>query len=103
MRAFDVTETARKDLLEIWEYIWADNLDAADRVIDRLHDAFEKLSPNPLIGHLREDLASPPHRFFLVYSYLIIYMADTRPLQIIRVLHAARDMQNILGMAPDEL
>jgi plasmid stabilization system protein ParE len=46
MRAFDVTLTARKDLLEIWDYIRADNLDAADRVIDRLHDAFGKLANN---------------------------------------------------------
>lgn len=102
MSAFDLTETARKDLLEIWEYIGAENLDAADRVIHRLHDAFEKLSRNPLLGHLREDLASKSHRFLLVYSYLIVYMADTRPLQIVRVLHAARDVQSILGLEPDE-
>ena len=42
------------------------------------------------------------HRFFLVYSYLIVYRHETKPLQIIRVLHAARDVQSILGLAPEE-
>jgi plasmid stabilization system protein ParE len=27
---------------------------------------------------------------------------ETKPLQIIRVLHAARDVQGILGLSPDE-
>ena len=37
--SFEVTEAARTDPLEIWDYIRADSLDAADKVIDRLHDA----------------------------------------------------------------
>ena len=102
MRAFEVTEAARADLFEIWDYIRADNIDAADRVIDRLHDAFVKLGRNPMLGHLREDLADREHRFFLVYSYLIVYLAVNKPIQIVRVLHAARNVQNILGFAPDE-
>jgi len=50
MKSFQVTEAARTDLLEIWQYIRADNIDAADNVIDRLHDAFVKLGRNPMIG-----------------------------------------------------
>jgi plasmid stabilization system protein ParE len=42
------------------------------------------------------------HRFFLVYSYLIVYRHEAKPLQIVRVLHAARDVQSILGLSPDE-
>ena len=41
------------------------------------------------------------HRLFLVYSYLIVYRHETKPLQVIRVLHAARDVQSILGSAAD--
>jgi plasmid stabilization system protein ParE len=47
---------------------------------------------------MREELADRRHRFFLVYSYLIIYRLETKPLQIIRVLHAARDVQSILKL-----
>jgi hypothetical protein len=43
-------------------------------------------------------LADRRHRFFLVYSYLIVYRFETNPLQVIRVLHATRDVQSILGL-----
>lgn len=46
MKSFEVTEAARTDLLEIWQYIRADSIDAADKVIDRLHDAFVRLGRN---------------------------------------------------------
>jgi plasmid stabilization system protein ParE len=50
------------------------------------------------MGHLREDLPAidPTLRFFSVYSYLIIYCADTDPLEVVRVLHGARDVRRIL-------
>ncbi len=48
------------------------------------------------MGHLREDLAEEPLRFWPVYSYLIIYRPDSRPLEIVRVLHGARDVRNLL-------
>ena len=102
MTSFEVTEAARKDLLDIWDYIRVDNLDAADKVFGRLHDTFVKLGRNPLLGHLREDLADSEHRFFLVYSYLVVYLASSKPLQIVRVLHAARDVQSLLGLSPEE-
>jgi plasmid stabilization system protein ParE len=41
---------------------------------------------------LREDLTDRPYRFWKVYSYLIIYRADTSPPRIVRVLHGARDV-----------
>jgi toxin ParE1/3/4 len=86
----------------IWDYIAADNIEAADRVLDALDKAMVKLAKNPGIGHWRGELTDKRHRFFLVYSYLIIYRQESKPLQIIRVLHAARDVQGILGPAPDE-
>ena len=61
-----------------------------------------KLAKTPGIGHWREELTDKRHRFFTVYSYLIVYRTETKPLQIIRVLHAARDLRNILGPALDE-
>jgi len=61
-----------------------------------------RLAKNPRIGHWREELSGKQHRFFLVYSYLIVYRDKTKPLQIIRVLHAARDVQGVLGLTPDE-
>jgi toxin ParE1/3/4 len=53
------------------------------------------------LGHWREGLTDKRHRFFLVYSYLIVYLHETKPLQIIRILHAARNVQSILGLTTD--
>jgi plasmid stabilization system protein ParE len=44
------------DLDGIWEYIAADNIDAADRWIEKLFEAFEALRQTPGMGHRREDL-----------------------------------------------
>jgi toxin ParE1/3/4 len=89
---FVLTPLAARDLDDIWSYLANDNLRAADRVLDAIEIAIYRLAEQPGIGHLREDLADRRHRFFLIYSYLIVYRPQTRPLQIVRVLHAARDV-----------
>ena len=103
MKRFILTPRARQDLSDIWDYIAQDNIEAADHVLDALERAMLKLAKHPSVAHWREELADKRHRFFLVYSYLIVYRHETKPLQVIRVLHAARDVWSILGLTPDEL
>lgn len=97
MTRFRLTPLARRDLEEIWDYLALDNREAAERVLDRIEAAIRELVRTPGMGHLREDLADRRHRFFLIYSYLIVYRPETRPLEIIRVLHASRDIRALLG------
>ena len=97
MTRFVLTPLARRDLEEIWDYLVLDNRQAAEKVLDRIEAAIGELAKTPGMGHLREDLADRRHRFFLVYSYLIVYRPETRSLQIIRVLHASRDRRALLG------
>jgi plasmid stabilization system protein ParE len=87
---------AEQDLIDIWDHIAADNIDAAHRVLARIEGAMRKLAKTPRIGHFREDLADRRQRFFQVYSYLIVYRAETKPMQVVRVLHAARDIRELL-------
>ena len=87
---------ARLDLLEIWEYIARDNLDAADRVEREIQQAVSMLARNPGLGHCRRDLTSKPVRFWPVHSYLIIYLPDSRPLEIVRILSGYRDIAELL-------
>lgn len=54
---------ARLDLLDIWEYIAQDSVDAADRVEQEIAQAVSMLARNPEIGHLRPDLSSKPVHF----------------------------------------
>jgi plasmid stabilization system protein ParE len=98
---FILTPSAVRDLNQIWDYLADANIEAADRVLLALEKAMRRLGKAPAIGHFREDLADKRHRFFLVYSYLIIYRYESKPIQVVRVLHASRNVQEILAMAPD--
>lgn len=96
MSRYLLSPEAREDLLEIRDYISKDNPEAARRVIVRLRDAATKLADTPRLGHVREDLADEALRFWSVYSYLIVYRPKTRPLEIVRILHGARNVAEIL-------
>ena len=96
-RRYSLTQAARSDLIEIDDYLRAESPQAAVRVRAGLRAAMRKLAEHPGIGHLREDLADEPLRFWPVYSYLIIYRAEKRPIQIIRVLHGSRDVRRLLS------
>ncbi len=54
------------------------------------------LARHPGLGHLREDLTDLPLRFWPVLSYLIIYDREHRPIEIVGVVHGARNMERIL-------
>lgn len=77
------TTQAEEDLIEIWIYIAQDNPGATDRV----------LADNPLMGRLRPNIA-PELRYFTVGNYLILYRTVRDGIQIVRVIHGARDLPN---------
>ena len=81
---------AYADLEDIWEFIADDNLDAADRVREEIHEAIRGLVPFPHQGHKRPDLTSRPLRFQTVRDYLIAYAPDKHPLLVVAVLHGRR-------------
>jgi antitoxin ParD1/3/4/toxin ParE1/3/4 len=87
---------AELDLDEIWEYIAHDSIDAADRWIGKLFDAFQVLAQNPGMGHKREDLTALPILFWPVGAYLIIYRLRDREVEIVAVTHGARDIPSFL-------
>lgn len=97
MAGYVLVPQARLDLLEILNYIADDNVDAASRVRGRFLEVFELLAANPGAGHCREDLTSRPVRFFPVHSYLVVYLAGTNPVQVVRVLGGAQDIEAILN------
>jgi plasmid stabilization system protein ParE len=99
MSDFLIAPAARVELDEIWNYyaIELQNPDVADRIRDEIFDALHKLAQMPGMGHFRGDLAAEPLRFWHVRSYLIIYRGEKRPIEIVRVLHGARDVEAILG------
>ena len=96
MKAFVLTPLAARDLNEIWDYLANDSIEAATECWTPWRKRCTGWRRIQAQGHWREDLADRRHRFFLVYSYLIVYRPETKPVQVIRVLHASRDIQTLL-------
>jgi len=97
MSSFILSPAARQDLIEIWDYITEDSINAADKVIHTIYEKFYLLSQQPSIGHRRADLTNRPVLFWPVYNYLIIYKKDSNPLEIVRVLSGYRHVIELLG------
>ena len=97
MKKYVLSAAAESDLNAIWEYIAEDNVDAADRWIDKLFDAFEAVGQNPNMGHRREDLALFPVLFWPVAAYLVIYRVQGRSIEVVAVTHGARDIPVFLA------
>jgi plasmid stabilization system protein ParE len=65
----------------------------AHRVFERLFAALSRLAQTPGMGHHRKDLTDERHRFWTVYSYVIAYRHQTRPLETIAIVHGARQLE----------
>jgi antitoxin ParD1/3/4/toxin ParE1/3/4 len=97
-RDFVFTPEAEADALEIWEHIADDDSEAAaDRVVARIYDECQKLSDMPGMGHYREELLDKRHKFWAVWSYIIVYRCEAKPIQVIAVVHGARDLGAFFG------
>jgi addiction module RelE/StbE family toxin len=82
--------TAERNLDAIWEYIAQDNLDAADRMVERLRNAANVLLTSPMIG--REGRAAGTRELVVADTpYILIYAPSRSRIDIGRVLHGAQD------------
>ena len=94
MTGYRLTLEAENDLTAIWKYAAAENLDAADRLIERFVEKFGMLAAHPFIGEARDELVRGL-RDFPAGNYVIYYRTCETPgaaVEIIRVVHGARDV-----------
>ena len=83
---------AKADLSEIWEFIADDSDDQADAFIDLIDQKFQLLAQQSGLGRRRDELAEGL-RSFGVGRYVIFYLPIPGGVQIVRVLHGARDIE----------
>lgn len=91
MKRYRLTQWAQADIDSAWFYIAKDRPSAADRFVERLRRHFELLSENPLVGEARADLAEGV-RQSIVGNYVVLYRPAADRVQIVRVIHGARDV-----------
>jgi toxin ParE1/3/4 len=99
--AIVLTPRANADLEEIWMFIAADNPAQADDFIDLIDEKFQNLSRQPGLGRRREELVAGL-RSFPVGRYVIFYLQVQDSLQIVRILHGARDLDAVFADPEDE-
>jgi toxin ParE1/3/4 len=82
-------------------YISSDNPAAADRFLAVLTDRFKVLADMPRIGRRRDKFASGV-RSISEGNYVILYRVKNDAMEILRVLHGARDPERVISETPIE-
>ncbi len=87
--------SAERDLNEILAYIAADKPGAAARFVGKLKDRCQLLAEQPTLGKECRELR-PGYRRFSVDNYIIFYRLSGSDVEIVRVIHGARDWIGLL-------
>jgi toxin ParE1/3/4 len=86
------------DLREIAQYIARDNADAAERFLKATEETFKLLKSHPGLGRLRS-FSIPGIRSWVIAdfrNYIVFYLPTKTEVQILAVLHGARDLPQVL-------
>jgi toxin ParE1/3/4 len=95
MRRLVLSLVAERDFDAILAYIAKDKPGTAVRFVEKLRAKCLPLAENPFVG---EDcsLLRPRMRRITHAGYLIFYRVDETSVEIVRVVHGARDWQDLL-------
>ncbi len=97
MPRYLLTPEAERDLDEIKQYLLRHGGPRVARyVLREIREAFRFLARSPEAGHRREDLIDAPLKFWTVFSYLVVYDPAKRPIEILNVIHGARNVPSLL-------
>lgn len=99
MGKFLLSREALEDLDLIWTYIARENVEAADRVLEAAYWTCKNIADHPELGRLREvPRISGSLRSFVITdfpNYVIFYRPLAGAVQIVRVLHGARNIDRL--------
>jgi toxin ParE1/3/4 len=92
---------ARRELAEAVEWIARDSRAAARGLRESVDRALTMIGTHPHSGSRRPEIAADPIRFHLLagYPYLLVYLSDRQPPVVARLIHGARDLEQLLGDA----
>ncbi|MCA2627021.1 type II toxin-antitoxin system RelE/ParE family toxin [Microcystis sp. M091S2] len=88
------TETAVNHLSSIYNYISQISPQYAQRLVERLTRRSEQIANFPFSGRLVPEFETEQIREVIEGSYRIIYYIKPEQIDVIAVLHAARNIEN---------
>lgn len=88
---------AHRDLAEIWRHVAENSSDIrADTLIDLFEAKARTLAKSPKIGRARPELMESL-RSFAIGRYVLFYLPEENGVDIVRVLHGARDIDSLFA------
>lgn len=86
---------AIRDVDDIWLHIAADDPGAANRMVERLAAGVARLADFPESGPARPEIGVGA-RGVMVGKYLVLYRVNADCVEIVRVIHGAREIAGLL-------
>jgi toxin ParE1/3/4 len=90
------TRLARLDFADIFRTIARTNPVTARRFVSKIERECDRHACFPLTGEARDDLG-PDLRVFSVSSYVVIYRPIEDGIEVIRIVHGARDLPGLFA------
>jgi len=86
------------DLLSIFDWIAGDSPANAAAFVEKIDQRIGNLEIHPFLGHVPRDekLKNSGYRILVIESYLVFYMIRGRTIEIHRVVHGSRDLDDIV-------
>lgn len=94
-----LTKTALNDLMEIASHIGTDDIAAARRFTAALRTRAQAVGRNPRLYPLAAGFEAVGVRRRLYRGYLILYVERENRVEIIHIVHAARDWSRLVEEA----
>jgi len=91
MSELKFSRRSQHDLNKIWDRIAEDDRAAAERFTTEIRQKCRLLADNPRLGRTRDELR-PGLRSFSVGRFLILYRVLDDGIQVVRVVHGARNI-----------
>jgi len=94
------TAEAKEDIIELFRYFDEQDASLGDRFLEALNETYEMIAHMPELGelyHFRDPAMKDARvrRVKKFSNYLIFYRIETDRIEILRVLHGARDYMNL--------
>ena len=86
------------DLISIFDWIANDSPANAAAFIERLDQRIGNLKTQPFLGHIPRDekLKISGYRILVIESYFVFYMIRGKTVEIHRVVHGSRNLDDII-------
>ena len=86
------------DLISIFDWIGSDSPDRGAEFIEKIDQRIGSLKVNPFLGRVPRDekLKSSGYRVLVIESYLVFYVIRAKTIEIHRVVHGSRHLDDIL-------